>query len=149
MFWSIVTFSKAQLDQWRLQRGGQLIIMAGMERMQLYQTYRNQCVWYHSTPTNTTSLSSPIKVPPSSCELDIIPHIEPSHTRVHWASQPGNKPSGVHDCILFSRTVVPSGVKYYLSSVFVYLYFTIYIWQFNGLLKVVIVKCTRCNFEIG
>jgi hypothetical protein len=55
--------------QWRLLRGGRLIIMAGTELMEWYKTCV-WCIWYHSTnsaPAITTSQSSPTKVPPTSC----------------------------------------------------------------------------------
>jgi hypothetical protein len=56
--------------QWRLLRGGQLIIMAGTERLERHQTNGNQVLDVLDTIpliplVITTSPSSPNKVPPT------------------------------------------------------------------------------------
>jgi hypothetical protein len=65
---SIHIVSKQRPYQWLLLRGGRLIIMGATEQIKLHLIHG--CICYHSNyaaPAITTSLSSPIKVPPTPC----------------------------------------------------------------------------------
>ena len=58
------------MDQWRLLRRERLIIMSGKEKMDWHQTPGNNSTY--STPVITMSVFSPIMVPPTSCDTDIL-----------------------------------------------------------------------------
>ena len=64
-----------------LLRGGQPIIMSGMEEMEWHQTHGTHVFDVFDTipltpqPGITASLSSPIKVPPTSCDNYLIKNV--------------------------------------------------------------------------
>jgi hypothetical protein len=88
-------YAGGHLNQWRLLRGGRLIL-TGMERMGMaFNTWQLfvWCIWYHSTysaPDITTAPSSPIKVPPTSCDLCTVAriYVKALHKQAGWEREP-------------------------------------------------------------
>ena len=74
-------FTSISAYQWRLLRGGQNGANGMASNWKPWKTYV-WCIWYHSTdstPAITTSSSSPIKVPPTSCDA-----YGQSHNNQQW-----------------------------------------------------------------